>query len=85
LEIYELEKLIEHNNIFDIFSQEMLQIYHKMLVILLQKGIAQSCDWKNKKIDFTDMLYLPCILKLSSDEVYDFLFIDEAKTTQHGA
>ncbi|MDR2558787.1 MAG: hypothetical protein LBC86_04485 [Oscillospiraceae bacterium] len=51
----------------------------------MQKGIAQSCDWKNKKIDFTDMLYLPCILKLSSDEVYDFLFIDEAKTTQHGA
>lgn len=61
---------------------EDIAFKHDLLLIDNEVTIAQrAIDWglKNRaEIDFTDMIYFPCVLKIPMYQ-YDFVFIDECQ------
>ena len=77
------DELVSHYGIFSAtdeasegFAKE-LRVYHKMHRILLTAGTKQAAE--KFIIDFTDMIYLPFVWKLTSSVRYEWIFIDECQ------
>lgn len=75
--------LILHYGIFThpeensrLFDRE-IELYHAMSRILLQVGTEMAA--RRQIIDFTDMIYLPFVWKLTAAVKYDWIFIDECQ------
>lgn len=55
---------------------ELIETLHDLVWTVLEAGEAQA---KAGLIDFTDMLFLPVIEKLTPPRPFDFVFVDEAQ------
>ena len=72
--------MIAHFNIFD--QKRMKQkTYPKEIEILftITKDLIRVGNQQTMVIDFSDMIYLPTVLKMSSPMKYDVLYIDECQ------
>lgn len=82
-ELEEFKKLIIHYNILNDkktatknFDEEV-KIYLQLAQLIVNKGNYMA--EKANSIDYTDMLYLPILKKMTPINKFDFLFIDECQ------
>ena len=77
------DKMVRHFGIFDSFETEQnyykdeLRCYFNAHKKLLKEGNSMAVS--HGIIDYTDMLYLPYVLNLSSKNKYGFVFVDECQ------
>jgi superfamily I DNA/RNA helicase len=77
IDVTEFQNMVDHYDCLGEYEDKELPEYYKMFSVLLERG--NDLFRETKIMDFTDMLYLPCIWELYPKGTYDFLFIDECQ------